>query len=83
MTGQNTFTFDIVEHVGTLSTYHKSGEEWSKEVNIVAWNGNSPKADIRDWNADHTRMSKGIVLKFDEAERLVTSLHSWLQKRGA
>jgi hypothetical protein len=33
-------------------------EKWTKEVNLVAWNGGKPKIDIRDWNATHERMSQ-------------------------
>ncbi|MGN0709489.1 MAG: YdbC family protein [Anaerovoracaceae bacterium] len=60
--------FEIREHVGTLST-RSSG--WSKELNIVSWNGQEPpKFDLRDWSADHRKMSKGITLYADELEAL-------------
>lgn len=52
-------SFEIVERIGVLETY-SSG--WSKEVNLVAWNGNPPKYDIRDWSEDHMHMSRGITL---------------------
>lgn len=65
------FTVEILEHIGVLGT-KPSG--YTKEVNVVAWNGNSPKVDIREWNADHTRPSKGIVLTEDEAKALYEAL---------
>lgn len=59
--------FRIIEHLGVIET-QKNG--WNKELNIVAWNGNPPKFDIREWDPDHERMSKGITLFEREAERL-------------
>ncbi|MEI3503270.1 MAG: PC4/YdbC family ssDNA-binding protein [Anaerovoracaceae bacterium] len=35
---------------------------WRKELNLVSWNGGAPKYDIRDWDPDHERMSRGITL---------------------
>ncbi len=52
-------TFEIVEHIGVLSE-NESG--WRKELNLVSWNGQIPKYDIRDWDQDHERMSRGITL---------------------
>lgn len=69
--------FDIVENLGVLSTNAKG---WTKELNLVSWNERDPKYDIRDWNEDHTRMSKGITLTEEEAEVLKNILEdnfSW------
>ncbi|MFR2716856.1 MAG: YdbC family protein [Anaerococcus obesiensis] len=52
--------YDIVENLGVLSTNAKG---WTKELNLVSWNDRDPKYDLRDWNEDHTRMSKGITLQ--------------------
>lgn len=60
--------FEIVEHIGVLSTNEK---DWSVEVNKVSWNEKDPKYDIRAWNADHTRMGKGVTLTEQEFEALV------------
>ena len=35
---------------------------WEKELNIVNWNGQGGKFDIREWNPEHDKMSKGITL---------------------
>ena len=72
---ENEVRFEIVEPIGVL-TEHDTG--WKKELNIVAWNGNQPKYDIRDWNPDHTQMNRGITLTEDEM-RSVTRL---LKARG-
>lgn len=61
-------SFEIVEKIGVLETY-SSG--WKKEVNMVAWNGNSPKYDIRDWSEDHMHMSRGITLTEMQMKTLI------------
>lgn len=63
---KDTFTFEITAYIGTLSTK----EGWAKEVNVVSWNGNAPKVDIREWNEDHTKMSRGITLTEAEGKKL-------------
>lgn len=63
--------FKIVEYIGIIET-QKNG--WNKELNIVAWNGNPPKYDIREWDPEHERMSKGITLQEKETERLADLL---------
>lgn len=57
-------TYNIVRHIAVLSENTKTG--WKKELNIVSWNGNEPKYDIREWSADHIKMGKGITLTEDE-----------------
>jgi len=64
-------SFDIVKHFGVISE-EKSG--WRKELNLVSWNGRSPKFDVRDWAPDHEKMGKGITLSKDEAAKLVELL---------
>ena len=74
-TNSNTeVTFEIMEHIGVLDTYDNREQAWTKEVNIVSWNGGPAKIDIRDWSADHERMSRGITLTEDQAEKLTKSL---------
>ena len=63
-------TFEIMEHIGVLDVIDNREEKWTKEVNIVAWNGGKPKIDIRDWSPDHSKMGKGITLSSDEIEKL-------------
>ena len=64
-------SFDLMEHIGVLA---KRDNGWTKEVNIVAWNGGKAKVDIREWDPDHARMTKGITLFEEEAETLVKAL---------
>ena len=65
------FTVDIIEHIGVIGTKPNG---YTKEVNVVAWNGNRPKVDIREWNADHDRPTRGITLTEDEAKALYEAL---------
>ena len=63
--------FDLMEHIGVLS---RKDNGWTREVNIVAWNDGPGKVDIREWDPDHTRMTKGVTLFEDEAEVLAKVL---------
>lgn len=71
------FKYEIVEHLAMLSL-QDSG--WSKELNIVKWQDKSPRLDIREWNNDHSRMSKGIGLSFEEAMKLKEALDALSQE---
>lgn len=52
---------------------------WATELNEVSWNGAEPKYDIRRWNADHTKMGKGITLTKAEATSLLLALQEELK----
>lgn len=56
-------TFDIKEKVGKIS---ESPKGWTRELNLVSWNSNNPKYDIRDWDPEHAKMSKGLTFTTDE-----------------
>jgi len=59
--------YEIKRTVGVLSEGSKG---WKKEVNIISWNGRKAKVDIRDWNENHEKMSKGITLNKEEVIEL-------------
>ena len=61
------FKYDIVEHLGVLSENSKG---WTKELNLISWNGAKPKYDLRDWGPEHEKMGKGITLSNEEFEAL-------------
>lgn len=63
--------YEIVENLGVLS---ESAKGWRKELNLVSWNERPAKYDIRDWNPEHTRMTKGITLTEEEAKMLLEIL---------
>ena len=59
--------YDIVKELGVIS---ESAKGWTKELNLVSWNGGAPKYDIRDWAPEHEKMGKGVTLTKDEAQEL-------------
>ena len=61
------FKYEITQELGVLSE-SKSG--WTREINLVSWNGGAPKFDIRDWAPGHEKMGKGISLSADEIGNL-------------
>lgn len=63
----NQINYEIKEHIGIISE-NKNG--WTKEFNLISWNDNDPKYDIRDWNPTHDKMSRGITLTEEEAYEL-------------
>jgi hypothetical protein len=68
-------TFDIIKTFGVLSE-ERGG--WKKELNLVSWNGRTPKFDLRDWAPGHEKMGKGITLDREEAETLIELLNTAL-----
>lgn len=73
-------TFEIVEEIGVI-TAHSTG--WKKELNMVSWNGGQAKYDIRDWDPDHSRMSRGVTLKEQEMRQIVELLRKRRPHRRA
>ena len=63
--------YEIVKELGVIS---ESGKGWTKELNLVSWNGAAPKYDIRDWAPNHEKMGKGITLNSDEVNVLINLL---------
>ena len=68
----NQINYEIKEHIGIISE-NKNG--WTKELNLVSWNDNDPKYDIRDWNPTHDKMSRGITLTEKDAYELSSLLN--------
>lgn len=56
--------YEIHENLGTLSA-SKNG--WTREVNLISWEGGPIKLDIRSWDPDHERMDRGKAT-FTKAE---------------
>ena len=59
--------YDIVEEIGILS---ENAKGWRKEINLISWNGATPKYDIRDWAPEHEKMGKGTTLSKEEVIKL-------------
>ena len=64
---------EIIESLGVIST---SSAGWTKEVNLISWNDNPAKIDIRDWSPKHEKIGKGITLTTEEAAQLIEILQS-------
>lgn len=71
--------FTILKCIGVINEYSDGS---AREVNIVSWNNNKPKLDIREWSNDHKRMTKGITLTDEEAETLYMILHNYMMERS-
>lgn len=67
--------YEIAKEIGVLS---ESPKGWTKELNLVSWNGKEPKFDLRDWAPDHEKMGKGVTLTEEEAKKLKELLDSEL-----
>lgn len=65
--------YDIEKELGVIS---ESKKGWNKELNLISWNGNEPKYDIRDWSEDHSKVGKGITSALDELKALKELLNS-------
>ncbi len=70
-------TYSIVEHLAVLSA-RPSG--YTKELNLVAWNGHDEKLDVRDWAPDHSKSMKGITLTETEGRALLRALSKYFQR---
>lgn len=77
------FTYEIVEALGVIcERKDKKGNKWTKEVNLVSWNGREPKIDIREWNEDHSIMTKGLTFSEEEAEGICMILYNFMRERS-
>lgn len=74
--GENSVRFEIIEEIGVITT-HTTG--WAKELNLVSWNGGTPKYDIRDWSPSRDRMSRGMTFTEEDMRRI---LELFRKRRG-
>ena len=65
------FKYEIIE---TLAVLSETPARWTKELNLISWNGREPKYDLRDWAPDHEKMGKGITLSKEDILKLKESL---------
>lgn len=59
--------YEIKETLGVVS---ENAKGWSKELNLISWNGRTPKYDLRDWAPEHEKMGKGVTLSLEELKTL-------------
>ena len=65
--------FEIEKEIGKIS---ESSKGWTKELNLISWNGKEAKYDLRDWAPEHEKMGKGITLNKDELKVLKDLVNS-------
>lgn len=59
--------FKIKKQLGVIS---EKSSGWQKELNLVSWNGREAKYDIREWDAVHKNMGKGVTFTREELKEL-------------
>ena len=60
---EKNITFRMEKPIAVLSRNERG---YTKEINLVSWNGADPKYDIRNWHPDRQKCGKGITLTKDE-----------------
>lgn len=65
--------YEIRQEIAVLS---RSDSGYTKEINLISWNGAEPKYDIRSFSPDRERCGKGITLTGTEAKQLLEALQS-------
>ena len=63
--------YEIVKEIAVLST---SDSGYTKEINLISWNGKEPKYDISSFSPNREKCGKGITLTEKEAGNLLASL---------
>ena len=67
--------YEIVKEIAVLST---GDSGYTKEINLISWNGKEPKYDIRSFSPNREKCGKGITLNADEAAALLKALQNEL-----
>ncbi len=70
--------YEIKKEIAVLS---KSDRGYTKEINLISWNGKEPKYDIRSFSPNREKCGKGITLNADEAAALLEALQNELNSR--
>ena len=65
--------YEIVKEIAVLST---GDSGYTKEINLISWNGKEPKYDIRSFSPNREKCGKGITLTADEAAALLKALQN-------
>lgn len=64
-----------VEIVRNIAILKEQPSGWTLECNLVRWNGDEPKIDIRTWSPDHSKCGKGVALTVEEMQTTIQALH--------
>ena len=69
--------YEIVKEIAVLST---SDSGYTKEINLISWNGKEPKYDIRSFSPNREKCGKGVTLTEAEAGKLLAALEKALSE---
>ena len=69
--GMKEIQYEIVKEIAVLSA---SDSGYTKEINLISWNGREPKYEIRSFSPNREKCGKGITLNADEAAALLKAL---------
>lgn len=61
------FKYEIQQEIAIIS---EGAKGWTKELNLISWNGREAKYDLRDWALGKEKMGKGITLSKEELKAL-------------
>ena len=70
--------YEIVKEIAVLS---KGDSGYTKEINLIPWNGKEPKYDIRSFSPNREKCGKGITLTESEVAALLEALQKELNSR--
>ena len=65
--------YEIKKEIAVLS---ENDSGYTKEINLISWNGAEPKYDIRSFSPDRDKCFKGITLTEAEAKQLWKALQT-------
>ena len=68
--------YEMVKEIAVLSA---GDSGYTKEINLISWNGKEPKYDIRSFSPNREKCGKGITLTADEAAALLKALQEELK----
>ena len=68
---EKAITCEIVRPIAVLSENERG---YTKEINLVSWNGGETKYDIRNWHPGREKCGKGITLSRNEIQNLMDAL---------
>lgn len=70
--------YEIIKEIAVLS---QNDSGYTKEINLISWNGNEPKYDIRSFSPDREKCGKGITLTEQEVKTLLEALETELKSK--
>ena len=65
--------YEIKQEIAVLS---KSDSGYTKEINLISWDGAETKYDIRSFSPNREKCGKGITLTETEAKELLEALQT-------